>query len=108
MAKLSEFSKAPVEFDWDEIARALFRERNINTGLWRIGVRFQFAAINSGPSDSEILPSMLAGVHRIVLSEVPTQGPLVFDAAMLNPATGRTKLGSASRRKAGDTLKEKT
>ena len=76
-----------LELDWSEVAVALFRLRGISTGLWRLGVRFNYAAVNAGPVKGEIYPSMIGSVQRIVLVPVTEPGPLVFDAGQVNPGS---------------------
>lgn len=74
-----------LELDWEEVALALFRSRNIHDGLWRIGVRFAFAAVNAGPNDESIMPSLMGSVQRVMLVPVSEPGALIYDASRLNP-----------------------
>lgn len=71
----------PVIFQWSEVADALFKARNIDSGLWRVGVGLRFAAANTGPNDGSMMPSGITAVESIVLINVDAPGPLVFDAS---------------------------
>lgn len=68
-------------FSWQQVVSALLKEHNVTSGLWTAGVSLRFAALNSGPSEEQMMPSGLVGVESIVLSPATQPGPLVFDAA---------------------------
>lgn len=72
------------ELDWNEIAAAVFQSLGIRTGLWRIGVKLQFAALTGdwqkegGAADS--MPTGITGFAGLVLFPSAEPGPMVFDA----------------------------
>jgi hypothetical protein len=76
--------------DWREIAKLVLRDRAITSGLWKIGVVFNFAAVNAGPNEAEVLPTALVAIAGIALTHSAEKGPLVFDAAEL-AAEGRKR-----------------
>lgn len=96
-----------IEFSWQQVAAALFRFHGVSSGLWRIGAGLRFAAANTGPNESEMMPSGVVGVEKLVLARADGPGPLVFDAAQLSKlapspsakkaATGRRTTPSAKR-----------
>ena len=78
------------DFAWEDVAKALFVARGIESGLWRLGVKLQFAGVTSqwqsGPDDaSGALPTALIGVEGVGLWSVEDPGPMVFSAGQHNP-----------------------
>lgn len=72
------------EFPWAEVAVMLIKSSGITSGLWHVGARFGFAAINAGPVPAEVVPTAVVGLQSVILSPAEAPGPLVFDAAELN------------------------
>lgn len=70
-----------ITFNWAEIAALLFQSRGIESGLWRIGVTLRLTGLNSGPSDSAMLPSALVAFEKIGLLPVKSPDPMVVDAS---------------------------
>lgn len=72
-------------FTYEQLARMMMREQNIHEGLWMVSVGFAMIGVNAGPEPDKILPSAIVGVQNFGLVSTAEQGPLVFDAAVLNP-----------------------
>jgi len=68
---------------WSDVVAAVFRDQDIKTGLWRLGVGLRFAGATTGPSDDSMLPSGIVAMESLALESVDKEGPLVFDAAKL-------------------------
>ena len=90
---------------WEEIARCIFREKGVTSGLWKVGVELGFAAANAGPSSSELVPAGMVAVKAIVISHASEPGPLTYDAS-LQPAAGNAR-GKASSKVVGTAKKER-
>lgn len=80
-------AKAPSEFYYDikELVAMFLKDAEIHEGLWMIQAQFVMAGGNFGPSENEILPGALVGVQKVGVKRVQEKGPMVFDAAELNP-----------------------
>ena len=70
-----------------ELAQLLIKECDLHEGLWSLSVEFAFSGINAGPDENNIMPSAIIGVQSVGLARADAEGPLVFDAAALNPKT---------------------
>lgn len=90
---------------WEEIARCIFRDKGITSGLWKVGVELGFAAANAGPSSSEIVPAGMVAVKAVVISLASEPGPLTYDASQ-QPAAASAR-GRASAKAVGTTKKER-
>lgn len=90
---------------WEEIARCIFRDKGITSGLWKVGVELGFAAANAGPSSSEIVPAGMVAVKAIVISHASEPGPLTYDASQQS-AAGNAR-GKASAKVVGTTKKKR-
>lgn len=64
----------------------LLRERDLHKGLWQLSIGFSMMGAVAGPSLEQALPSAIVGVQSIGLESVDQVGPMVFDAAKLNPS----------------------
>ncbi|HEX6708337.1 MAG TPA: hypothetical protein VF169_26625 [Albitalea sp.] len=84
-------------FSWLDIARCLMKEKGITNGLWMTGVELGFAAANAGPTTGSVVPAGMVAVQSIVLTRAKAPGPLVFDAAELNPP--HQKAATTAKRK---------
>lgn len=80
-----------VLFSWPDVAKALFKAREIKSGLWRVGVSLRFAALNTGPEGDDLMPSGLVAIDKVLLVRADEPGPLVFDASthVVSRAVGR-------------------
>jgi hypothetical protein len=92
---------------WEEIARCIFRDKGITSGLWKVGVELGFAAANAGPSSPEIVPAGMVAVRAVVISRASEPGPLTYDASQRQAASdvrGKTSakkvLGAAKKKRA--------
>jgi len=72
-------------FDFSEIAKALFKHQGITSGTWLLQFGFAFGLANTGPSETIQYPTTMAALQHIALQKTDLPGPLVFDAAVLNP-----------------------
>ncbi len=84
------------DFAWEDVAKALFVARGIDSGLWRLGVRLQFGGVTnqwqSGPEDApRALPTALVGVDGVALWSVDGPGPMVFEAGPDSPKKSTVK-----------------
>jgi len=92
-------------FGLQEIATALLKSEGISEGLWRVGLHLNFAGAfhqwneTSSPDSVAWLPTAYVGVTGIGIEPSAQPGPMVFDAAVLNPSvakrTGKKKTPSA-------------
>lgn len=71
------------EFSLLEVAEALLLRQGVKEGLWQIGVRFNFTALNAGPSDDKILPAALAAINSVQLTKVTERNALTVDASQI-------------------------
>jgi hypothetical protein len=69
------------EFAWDEVVPLLMKAKALKSGLWQVGVRLRFAAINTVEPDGRASPAAFVGVESVTLNPATKPGPLVFDAA---------------------------
>jgi hypothetical protein len=72
-------------FDWEAAASALMASKGITTGLWRLGVKLQFAALTAqwNAKQGGNLPTAMLGVESIALFKADAPGPMVFNAEAL-------------------------
>jgi hypothetical protein len=68
-----------------ELAALMIKDKGLHEGLWHLQVQFGLSAVNAGPSDQEMNPTAVVPVLSIGLVSVTAPGPLVFDAALVNP-----------------------
>ena len=73
-------------FTHKEIAALLMKDADIHDGLWILGVTFTLAAANAGPDEGSMIPAAVVGVRSVELKKSDKPGPMIFDAAELNPA----------------------
>ena len=82
-----------LEFSWSEVVATLLQSRGISSGLWKLGVRLRFAAINTIQPDSndpnDAIPAGVVGIDSISITPASEPGPLVFDAATKKAAIGK-------------------
>lgn len=64
---------------------AMLKERDLHEGLWQLSIGFSMVGAVAGPNLEQALPSAIIGVQSIGLESVDRLGPMVFDAAELNP-----------------------
>lgn len=72
----------------EDLLRLMLKDQNIHEGYWMLLVRFNFGAGNVGTSadqPSDVHPTALVGVSGIGLERTNSLGPLVLDAAVVNP-----------------------
>lgn len=72
-------------FDLKEVTEALIKQQGLTTGVWALGVEFNFQAVAAGTSPEEVKPSILVQVNRLQLVEAPSDSPVGthVDAAKL-------------------------
>lgn len=93
-----------VEFDWDDVAGALFQAQGIKQGSWRLAVKINFAALTGqfqvAPDGPLVgLPTGMVGIAGLALMPATEAGPMVFDAG--KPTKRRPMMGQpASPRQA--------
>jgi len=90
---------------WEEIARCIFREKGITSGLWKVGAELGFAAANAGPSSSEIVPAGMVAVRAILIASASEPGPLTYDASQQH-AAGKAR-GKPSAKVVGTSKKKR-
>lgn len=72
-------------FSHENIARLMLKDRGISEGLWLLTIGFSMSGATIGPSQEEALPSAIVGIQSFGLQSTEHKGPMVFDAAKLNP-----------------------
>lgn len=80
-------SKVATEFSFThkELMSMMLKEADIHEGLWSFSVNFRLGAGAFGPTEAEVAPTGFVGVDSLGIRRAPQTGPLVFDAADLNP-----------------------
>jgi hypothetical protein len=75
-------------FTHKELVEMAIRKADVHDGKWMLIVNFEFAAINTGPSQDHILPTAIAAVQSIGIKRaVENASPsMVVDAAKVNPS----------------------
>ena len=59
----------------------------IHDGLWALNVNFKLGAGAFGPSEKEVAPTGFVSVEALGVKRAQEAGPMVFDAAKLNPSS---------------------
>jgi len=74
-----------------ELTEAIIKSVGVHEGKWMLMVTFGFGAINTGPSESEVIPSGVVGVQKVGIQLADSNSPsgLVVDAAEVNPKPSR-------------------
>jgi hypothetical protein len=74
-------------FAYKELVEMMIKKSGLHEGKWMLLANFGFAAINSGPSPNEIVPTAVAALQSIGIQKaIPDSPPgLVVDAAEVNP-----------------------
>jgi hypothetical protein len=82
MAEASQFT-----FTHKELVEALIKKAGLHEGKWMLLVNFGFAALNSGPSPDQLMPTAVAAVQNVGIQRAPEDASpsLVVDAAEVNP-----------------------
>lgn len=80
MADITQYT-----FNFEEVATALFRQQGISSGTWLLQFGFGIGMANTGPSEELQYPTTMIALQSIGLQKSDLPGPLVFDAARLNP-----------------------
>lgn len=78
MSNISQY-----QFELLEVAKLLAKKQGIKEGLWTVGFQFSLSAVNAGPDQSKILPSMLVSVEKVLLTRANEPSPLTIDGADL-------------------------
>lgn len=72
-------------FEPKEIVEMLIKKQDLHEGIWGLLVNFNFSAVNAGPTEDQMLPTLVAAVSRIGLQPFPKEGNISLDAAKINP-----------------------
>lgn len=80
-------SKIATEFSFNhsELVALMLKDANIHEGLWSLTVNFKLGAGAFGPNEDEVAPSAFVSVDSLGIRRAPEPGPLIFDAATINP-----------------------
>ena len=82
MSKLaSEFT-----FSHEELVSLMLKSANVHEGLWALSVNFKLGAGVFGANEKDVAPTGFVSVEALGVRRAPGVGPMVFDAAQLNPA----------------------
>lgn len=76
-----------VQYKHKELTELMLKDRGIHEGLWVLQIRFGLGAVNAGPSEDDVHPTAMVPVQGIGILRVDQPGPLVVDAAVVNPAS---------------------
>lgn len=78
----------PTQFMYShkELLELLIKDQNLHEGIWILSLEMQFAALNTGPSDDQLLPAGLVAVSKIGIQKGDTLTALSIDASVVNPA----------------------
>ena len=74
-----------ITYTHSELAALMIKDRQLHEGLWMLQIQFGIAGVNAGPSNEQMNPTAIVPVLAIGLQSVDQLGPLVFDAAKVNP-----------------------
>jgi hypothetical protein len=71
-----------------ELTEAIIKAVGVHEGKWQLMVTFGFGALNTGPSETEVMPGGLVAVQKVGIAQATPESPaaLVVDAAEVNPA----------------------
>ena len=79
-----------------DVTTMLLKHHGIHEGLYELAIEMQFAMGPVGPSPDGVMPGVAIGFSRIGLRPAPATGPLIVDAAVVNPAP--RKRGAPAKR----------
>jgi hypothetical protein len=72
-------------FSYKEVVEALLKKQGIHEGVWALYIKFGLAAMNSGPSESDLHPTALVPVLEIGVQKADKETNIAVDAANVNP-----------------------
>jgi hypothetical protein len=73
-------------FDYKEVAEALVKKQELHEGIWQLAFEFGFAATSVGPSQTELKPTVIVPLIKILITKAETENNLTVDASKVNPA----------------------
>ena len=68
-----------------DLAALLVKHYGLHEGLYALLVEFQIGMGHVGPSKEDRTPGAMIGLHGVGLAKATEPGPLVVDAAEVNP-----------------------
>jgi hypothetical protein len=73
-------------FQHKELLELLIKHAGLHQGRWMLAVNFGFAALNSGPSPDQFVPSAVVAVQSLSIVKAAPEMPeaLVMDAGEVN------------------------
>lgn len=86
-----------IEFTHKEVVEALLKKQGIHQGIWGIYMEFRLAAINSGPSDEDLMPTAMVPVTKIGIHQVDRINSLSVDASVVNPKSKSKKVAQPQK-----------
>ena len=75
------------QFSFKEVVEALVKQQGIHEGIWELAAKFGLKAVNSGPSDDQMMPTAVIPLMELGLRRTKTVHNLAVDAAKVNPAS---------------------
>ena len=83
-----------IQYTHEDLLKLMLQDQDIHEGYWMLLVKFGFGAGNVGPSPdqpSDVHPTALVSVAGIGIERTNKLGPLVVDAALVNPKSPQVK-----------------
>lgn len=77
-----------IQYSHEDLLKLMLKDQGIHEGYWMLLIRFGFGAGNVGPSPDkleDVHPTALVSVAGIGMERTDKLGPLVVDAAVVNP-----------------------
>lgn len=90
-------------FSHKDVATALIKHQNIQSGIWGLHVKFGIKAMNVGVGDDDLQPSAVIPVLSIGLERFYRLNNLSVDAALVNPrsvSASKKPIGARKRKAA--------
>lgn len=78
-----------VNFAYDEVVRALLKEKNIREGRWMITIEFGLGATMIGPNESNLRPAAILPIVSIGLTKTEQVSNLSVDASTVSPSAAK-------------------
>lgn len=82
---INAFGQAETTFTVEEVLELLIKKKNMHEGYFSLALQLQVAIGGIGFTPTETFPGAMLGVTGFSLTPAEQLGPLVLDAAIVNP-----------------------
>ncbi len=80
MADISSYT-----FNYQEVATALVKQQELHEGIWQLAFEFGFTASLMGPDPTDLKPTVIIPLSKVMLIKAEKENNLTVDAAKVNP-----------------------